>query len=293
MIIMSEPSDSPSPSVSTNTDDNGDLLSNTKFNTTNDLSMSEDRESDQEDFTIGDEKELNALDLPRSLTSPSTNDPANSTASADLDAELLGDLPTVSGNDSERNSLLPTVLPLRILLLSLQLSLERPYAVGMDAGDFLLPVAIDILNEGYEDSICPICLHKYDAPSGTNLNPLSSDPSLENNDNAVRLKACGHVMGKYCIKKWIHTGSESCPICRTPLAVRESDPLRDSEDEILRAFISSARVYLLTRNREAIVSDFMYWASSVDEAGTDENAESHYAARTTVERFSDLMSNWD
>lgn len=74
-----------------------------------------------------------------------------------------------------------------------------------------------------DDHICPICKDKYDSAG-----------SGAERDTAVKLK-CGHVMGSYCLFKWMKGNLEQgCPFCRRAMMLQDAKIKETRADDLKR-----------------------------------------------------------
>lgn len=108
---------------------------------------------------------------------------------------------------------------------------ERAHSSVVDHFACAIPLSelTDTVNDtalGDDAASCPVCQHPYVAISEFSLQELLDD-------YPVRIKHCGHVIGKACLERWMLTPKideakyphRTCPLCRVKVeGVKSPDP---------------------------------------------------------------------
>ena len=75
---------------------------------------------------------------------------------------------------------------------------------------------------------CTICRHPLA------LHPTKSKPAESKLHRAVRIAACGHIIGQQCLDAWLEVGN-TCPTCKRLLFEPTGDPITQQDiNNILR-----------------------------------------------------------
>ena len=117
-----------------------------------------------------------------------------------------------------------------------------------------VPLHPDIISAPESERTCPICRESYLDFN----NNLASDLLV---DYPVRIKYCGHVLGKSCLEMWMSTPNKdlakyphkTCPFCRTQIEDREDEP--DLSQEIISRIENSRFVKQIMQAMEMEVMD--------------------------------------
>ncbi|KAF8812401.1 hypothetical protein BYT27DRAFT_6417539 [Phlegmacium glaucopus] len=143
----------------------------------------------------------------------------------------------------------------------------------------------DIIDLGYNDSLCPICLTPYDVILSEEEMALAMDsPAHPIEESGIAKLAqpwqCGHIFCRKDIIKWITSGHDSCPMCRRRF-LQQQGSLQTAE-ELARAEESAQAVdrqlrevgrYLRGSNPILTVTDGVFEATHHNESTRDDNVE--------------------
>lgn len=159
-----------------------------------------------------------------------------------------------------------------------QLSLPQIETV---VGDLQRVDEKDIIELGYNDSLCPICLTPYDVILSEEEMALAMDSPAHPIEGIGIAKLaqswqCGHIFCRRDITKWITSGHDSCPICRRRFLQQHSSSRTPEELERAEATaqvvdrqVREVGRYLRTSNAIIRVTDGIFEATPRSESTRD------------------------
>lgn len=161
---------------------------------------------------------------------------------------------------------------------------ERSQHIRVDHFACAIPLSAlqprpDVFDEN--EGCCPICQNSY---TDTSTNPLQDLLS----DFPVRIKYCGHIIGKGCLERWMATPKMNelkhphrlCPVCRTQI---EGVPSPKAPDEL--------RKHLKTNRRAMETLQELVYGYDMEVDECLEAILAHMSEEIAVEQITGIMAN--
>jgi hypothetical protein len=182
-----------------------------------------------EKVMIGGKESLSAKEhFYMTVTDPELSDAAERLKAAFvmvLQHDLVNQFPTVSQHAEHRIGRFRRVRDMKVDMFEIYDNMAHK-ALGARVDHFACAVPLSDVKHSTADTdhegACPICQNSY---TGTDF-PIEELLA----DYPVRIKHCGHIVGKSCLETWMVTPKideakypfRTCPLCRTPI---EGTPL--------------------------------------------------------------------